>query len=71
MLNEELLEKAVRILRVKTYSEAVNVALSESIQLHQLRGMASLMGQTEWDGDLSEMREDSPKKKLKPSKKAK
>jgi Arc/MetJ family transcription regulator len=44
VLDEQLLEEAVRALGVKTYSAAVNLAL----------------GKTVWEGDLSEMREDQP-----------
>ncbi len=59
VLNEDLLEKAVQVFGVKTYSEAVNRALGESIQLHQIRALSELMGEGHWEGDLSEMRGDS------------
>ena len=63
VLDEEVLEKAVRVLGAKTYSEAVNRALEEAIRLYQVRGLTSLAGTDLWQGDLGEMREDRKKKK--------
>lgn len=75
VLDEEMLEKAVLLMGAKTYSEAVNRALEESIKLYHVRGLAGMAGSGVWEGDLSEMRDDckvaSPEKKYKRSKKKK
>ena len=59
VLDEEKLETAVRLMGAKTYSEAVNRALEESIKLYHIRGLGGLAGSDIWQGDLSEMRQDS------------
>ena len=62
VLNEENLETATRLMGAKTYSEAVNRALEESIRLTHIRGLAEFVGQEVWRGDLSEMRGDERKR---------
>lgn len=42
-----------QLMGAKTYSEAVNRALDESIRLCQIRGLAKYMGTGVWEGDLS------------------
>ncbi|MBI2603467.1 MAG: type II toxin-antitoxin system VapB family antitoxin [Deltaproteobacteria bacterium] len=70
MLNEDTLETATRLLGAKTYSEAVNTALEQAIQLHYMRGLADMSGRGVWEGELSEMRDDkSTKRKKRPAKK--
>jgi Arc/MetJ family transcription regulator len=58
VLDEQLLEDATRVLGAKTYSEAVNRALAESLDLARARGLLDLVGKGAWSGRLSEMRED-------------
>ena len=58
VLDEVLLEEAVRVLGVKTYSAAVNLALKEAIDTAHVRGLRQWFGKGIWEGDLSEMRED-------------
>ena len=58
VLNEDLLEDATRLMGAKTYSEAVNRALEDSIKLMKIRGLVDLSGQNIWSGDLKKMRED-------------
>jgi len=65
MLNEEILETATRLLGAKSYSEAINRALEESIRLHHIRGLDDLMGSGIWKGELSEMRRDEPERRRK------
>jgi hypothetical protein len=65
VLNEEYLEHATRLLGAKTYSEAVNRALQETIKLYHIRGLVDLMGQGLWQGDLAEGREDQAAKPAK------
>ena len=64
VLDEQLLETAVRTLGVKTYSAAVNQALEEVVRMHKIRSLGEFFGQDLWQGDLGEMRED-PKAKAK------
>lgn len=62
VLDEELLREAVNRLGTKTYSEAVNLALEQSIKLAKMRGILDLVGSGAWEGDLSAMREDRPRR---------
>ena len=59
-LDEELLQEAVRVLGTKTYSATVNLALSEVLRMKRIQGLADHFGKVVWQGDLSEMREDTP-----------
>lgn len=61
VLDEQLLKKATEVLRTRTYSEAVNLALDQAIKLEQMRGILDLVGSGAWEGNLSEMREDTKK----------
>ncbi|MBI2605542.1 MAG: type II toxin-antitoxin system VapB family antitoxin [Deltaproteobacteria bacterium] len=63
VLDETLLKTATRLLGAKTYSEAVNRSLEEAIRIGKIRGLFNLMGQVEWEGELSEMRRDLPKRR--------
>ena len=58
VLDEQLLEEAVKTLGVKTYSAAVNSALEEVIRIRKIQNLSSFFGKQLWDGDLAEMRED-------------
>jgi len=58
VLNEDLLNEAVKILGAKTYSEAVNLSLQESIKMNKIRKINFFIGSQIWDGSLKEMRED-------------
>jgi Arc/MetJ family transcription regulator len=68
VLDEQLLKDAVRYLGVKTYSAAVNAALAEVVRWKKVEGLAAYAGSKIWEGDLSEMREDRPKRE--PSRRA-
>lgn len=59
VLDEDLLEEAVRVLGVKTYSATVNLALKEALRMRRIQGLADHIGKVEWLGDLSRMRADS------------
>jgi Arc/MetJ family transcription regulator len=65
VLDENLLKTATRLLETKTYSEAVNKALAESIRMAKIRGLKQFFGSGVWDANLSEMREDKRRKKRK------
>jgi hypothetical protein len=60
VLDEALLEEATRVLGVKTYSAAVNLALAETLRVKKVLEIPSFFGSGIWQGNLSEMREDRP-----------
>lgn len=60
VLDEQLLERAVRELGVRTYSAAVNLALSEALRMRKVAGLTAFCGSNLWEGDLGEMRGDRP-----------
>jgi hypothetical protein len=62
VLNEDNLETATKLMGARTYSEAVNRALEQAIQLIKIRNLAGLTGSNIWEGNLGEMRKDRPKK---------
>jgi Arc/MetJ family transcription regulator len=62
VLDEELLKEATRVLGQKTYSATVNAALKEIVRQKQVEELADFVGKLEWIGDLSEMREDQPRR---------
>jgi Arc/MetJ family transcription regulator len=60
VLDDKLLEDATRVLGVKTYSAAVNLALAEVIRMRKIQSLPQYFGQGLWHGSLDEMREDRP-----------
>jgi Arc/MetJ family transcription regulator len=62
VFDEELLQEATKILSAKTYSSAVNIALAEVIRLRKIQSLPAFFGSKIWNGDLSEMREDRPRR---------
>ncbi len=58
VLDENLLEEAVRISGERTYSKAVNRALKEFVRRIQAGQILDLAGSGLWEGDLSAMRRD-------------
>jgi hypothetical protein len=63
VLDETLLDEATRVLGVKTYSAAVNLALAETLRVKKILEISNFFGSGLWEGDLSAMREDQPRKK--------
>jgi Arc/MetJ family transcription regulator len=63
VLDGDLLTEARNVLGAKTYSEAVSIALTDAVRRHKMAGMADFFGKGLWQGDLAEMREDSPRRK--------
>lgn len=59
VLDESLLEEAVRLSGERTYSAAVTRALAEFVKRIKARQILELGGSGLWEGDLSEMRRDS------------
>ena len=62
VLDERLLSEATRILAARTYSAAVNTALEEVIRVRKIQGLPRYFGSGIWEGSLSEMREDRPRR---------
>jgi len=63
MLDEHLLEEAVRMAGAKTYSKAVDMALRDFIRRAKARRILELAGTGLWDGDLAAMRKDRLKRR--------
>lgn len=61
VLDANLLDEAVRVLGVKTYSAAVNAALRETLRVRKIQALLGQLGAGLWEGDLSAMREDRPR----------
>jgi len=62
VLDEHLLEEAVRVSGERTYSKAVARALDDFVRRAQARKILELAGSGLWQGDLAEMRADRPRK---------
>lgn len=65
VLDERLLLEATQLLGVRTYSAAVNRALAEVIRLKKLQSLPGFFGSGIWEGDLGQMREDTPAQRAK------
>jgi len=61
MLNEEILEEAIRLSGQKTYSGVVGLALEDLVRRIKARSILGLKGSGLWKGDLAAMREDRPR----------
>ena len=60
VIDEHLLEEAVRVSGERTYSRTIERALEELVRRAKTRGLDQLTGSGLWKGDLSEMRRDQP-----------
>ncbi len=58
VLDEKLLEEAVRLAGTRTYSQAVNEALADYIRRIKARKILQLAGSGVREGDLPSMRRD-------------
>ncbi len=59
VLDEALLEEAVRVSGERTYSRAVERALSEFVRRARAGTILELAGSGAWEGDLGAMRGDA------------
>jgi Arc/MetJ family transcription regulator len=59
VLDPDLLEQITRVLGVKTYSAAVNLAMAEVLRMRKIQSLPQFFGRGLWQGDLGQMREDS------------
>jgi Arc/MetJ family transcription regulator len=60
VLDEHLLEEAVRVSGERTYARTIERALEEMIRRSKALGIDQLAGSGLWVGDLSAMRADRP-----------
>jgi Arc/MetJ family transcription regulator len=58
VLDEQLLDEAVRLSGERTYSKAVQRALQDFVRRIKARKILALAGSGFWEGDLPGMRED-------------
>jgi Arc/MetJ family transcription regulator len=58
VLDEELLEEAVRLSGERTYSRAVERALEDFVRRARAGRILDLAGSGLWEGDLADMRRD-------------
>lgn len=63
VLDEALLKEATREMGLKTYSATVNAILKEFVREKNVEKLADYVGKVKWVGDLSEMREDRPRRR--------
>lgn len=60
VLDEHLLEEAVKVSGEKTYARTIERALTEMVRRARARSIEALAGSGAWQGDLSVMRGDNP-----------
>ena len=60
VLDEHLLEEAVKVSGEKTYGRTIERALTEMVKRARARSIEALAGSGAWQGDLSVMRRDDP-----------
>jgi Arc/MetJ family transcription regulator len=60
VLDEQLLEEAVRLGGERTYSRTVERALRDFVRRIKARQILELAGAGLWQGDLDQMRNDNP-----------
>lgn len=60
VLDESLLEEAVRVSGERTYSAAINRALQDFVNRAKARQILTLAGSGLWHGDLAVVRGDRP-----------
>jgi Arc/MetJ family transcription regulator len=58
VLDERLLEEAMRLSGEKTYSRTVDRAIADFVRRAKARRILGLQGAGLWEGNLSEMRRD-------------
>jgi Arc/MetJ family transcription regulator len=63
LLDERLLEEAVRLSGERTCSRTVQRALEDFVRRFKAGRILELAGSGLWEGDLSTMREDTPRRR--------
>jgi Arc/MetJ family transcription regulator len=64
VLDERLLEELTRVSGERTYSRAVTKAMEDYLRRYRAGRILELAGSGLWEGDLAEMRADSPPSRL-------
>ena len=59
VLDEQLLEEAVRVSGERTYARTIERALQEMVRRAKVKGLEQLAGSGLWVGDVSAMRGDT------------
>ena len=59
-IDDQLMQKAMKLSNTKTKKETVEEALKALIQVEQQKKMLGLIGTVVWEGNLAEMRYDLP-----------
>jgi Arc/MetJ family transcription regulator len=59
VIDDKLMEEALRTTGLKTKREAVELGLRTLIRLRQQETIRTFRGKLHWEGDLEEMRTDS------------
>ncbi len=59
VIDDELMNDAMRLTGVKTKREAVEIALKSLIALKKQENLKSFRGKLKWEGDLDRMRADN------------
>lgn len=57
-IDDQLMQKAMKLSKAKTKKETVEQALKTLIQVEQQKKMLGLIGTVVWEGNLAEMRYD-------------
>ena len=63
VLDDLLLEEATRLSGHRTYSRTVNSALADFVRRIKARRILDLEGSGLWEGNLSQMREDTTRRR--------
>lgn len=63
VLDEHILEEALRLSGERTYSKAVGRALADFVRRAKAGRILELAGSGLWRGDLAEMRNDAPRRR--------
>lgn len=57
VLNEKLVEEAMKLSNAHTKKEVVDMALQSFVAQLKRKNVKALFGKVQWDGDLKKMRE--------------
>ena len=58
VIDDDLMNDAIRLTGLKTKREVVEIALKSLINLKKQEGIRNFRGKLKWEGDLNEMRTD-------------
>ena len=58
VIDDKLMEDALRVTGLKTKREAIDLALRTLLQMHSQKEIRALRGKLDWEGDLETMRND-------------